>query len=206
MCWNAEVSLSTFLVSFASVLVLYYAGYDIFALAFIMSFIIIQLLEFFMWTYIKQPDILRVFGIISFVLIFIQPIIVLYFAKYAHLIKYYLISQLTLLIVCILFFNLRLSSFSFLPYVAKNHHLSWNWTTYDNIYITLFFYIYLLFFLGSMLLKKYYFFFAISVFTLLFSMYNYSEYKTASSMWCWIANFIVIIVLIDALRKYITIK
>lgn len=204
MCWNAEVSLHTFLVSFISTIVLYYIGYDKLILSFIMSFIIMQLVEFFMWIYIKQPDILRIFGIISFILIFIQPIIVLYYANYAYIIKYYLVLQLLLLIICILFFQLRLSSFKFLPYVAKNGHLSWNWIYNNEVYIHGFFTIYLVFFLGTLFIKQYYVLFAICVLTLLFSMYNYSKYKTVSSMWCWIANFIVILILIDAIIKYIT--
>lgn len=205
MCWNAEVSLKTFLVSILSILTLYYVGYDQFIIAFLLSFVLMQLIEYFIWIYIKHPNILRILAILSFIIIFLQPIIVMYYAKYAQYIKYYLASQLIILLICIIFFNLRLSSFVMLPYVSTNNHLAWNWIKNNNVYLWMFYIIYNIFFLGTLWMKQYYLFFAFAVVTLVYSTYNYYKYNTASSMWCWIANFIIIIALIDALRKYASI-
>lgn len=205
MCWNATVSLQTFVVSFVSLLVLYYIKYDKLILAYTFSFVLMQLLEFFMWVFIKKITALHILSLLSFILIFIQPIIVLYYAKYAYIIKYYLLLQFLLFVVCVFFFDLRLSSFTFSPYVAKNLHLSWNWM-HNDIYFAGFCIIYLLFYLGPLYTKHYYWMFGISVFTLLFSIYNYSKYKTVSSMWCWIANLIIMVAIADALIKYVSIE
>ena len=174
-------------------------------IAFLSSFIVMQLVEYFMWVYEKYPFILKILAMITFIIIFSQPIIVLHFANYNHLIKYYLTLQAILFVTAVLFFNLRVTSFTFAPYVADNHHWSWNWMSW-NMYLPLFCIIYLVFFLGPLFTKQHYILFTLSILSLLYSMYNYFKHKTVSSMWCWIANFIIIVILCDALRKYVVIK
>jgi hypothetical protein len=197
MCWSAEVSLNTFLISTLALIVLYTMNYDAFHIALVFSFVIMQLIEYFMWIYIHQPSILQIFGFLSFVLIFVQPIIILLFTNYCWLIPYYILLHILWLIVCIFFTNLQ---FQFMPYVAKNKHLAWNWSK-NQIYIYGFFAIYLTFWLGTIYKFGFFAIFILAVLTLLYSIYNYNEYNTMSSMWCWIANLFIIILVIDALYK-----
>ena len=199
MCWSARVSLETFITSFIQLIFLYLLDYDIKSIAIVLSFIFIQLLEYYIWTYIKNKKISRFYSFLTFILIFFQPIIILYLTEYSYLIKYYIILQSLILIISILFFNLK---FNFVPTVAPSKHLAWNWTD-NTIYFVLFCTVYLLFFLGAIYLTKNYTMFLFSILTYLYSMYNYRNDGTLSSMWCWIANIGIYFMLFDAIRKKI---
>lgn len=199
MCWSAEVSLNTFILSTTSLLILYLFNYDTFHLALILSFVFMQLLEYFIWIYINNKKILKYFGFLTYVLIFLQPIIILSFTVYSWLIPYYILLHLLWLCISLLFFNLE---FNFLPKVGENKHLNWNWTD-NQIYIYGFFTIYLPFLFGISYLYANPFIYIIALFTLLYSIYNYSKYNTISSMWCWSVNFLILIMFIDLFYKII---
>lgn len=206
MCWNAEVSLNTFMITSFGLFILYLLNYEKFYLAFVFSYVIMQLIEYFIWIYFDNKNILRIFGFLTFVLIFLQPIIMLSFTKHKWLIKYYIILIILWFIFCFIQGNLK---FSFIPYVAKNKHLSWNWTN-NQLFINGFFIIYLIFLFGIAFVYVNNVIFIIGFITLLYSWYNYSKYKTISSMWCWMVNFFTIILIIHAIfniyipKSYIT--
>jgi hypothetical protein len=197
MCWSAEVSLNTFIMSSFALFILYMLNYDAFHIALAFAFIIIQLVEYFMWTYIDDKKRLQFFGLISFLVILFQPIIILLFTKYVWIIPYYISLHLLWFCFCSLFTNTK---FNFTPYVAKNKHLSWNWSD-NQIYIFGFFTIYLIFWLGTIYYNAKTFVFILAILTLLYSIYNYSKYNTVSSMWCWIVNLFIICAVIDALYQ-----
>jgi hypothetical protein len=208
MCWNAEVSLYTFINTLMILVLLYLLNYNKFALACILSFIFIQLLEYFIWTYINKPKISRIFGFLTFLIIFLQPIILMYISKFWNMLCLYILIQLIILIIFCLFSKLEINC---LPTVAKNGHLLWNWNiiknkSYNYMYTFLFSIVYLTFFLGTMFIGKYYDIFIISILTLIYSIYNYSKNNTISTMWCWIANVVVIYGIFDALIINIKIK
>jgi hypothetical protein len=197
MCWSTKVSLETFIISFVQLIILYLLKYDIKIIAIVFSFIFIQLLEFFIWIYIKNKKISKFYCSLTFIIIILQPIIILYFTEYSYLIKYYIILQFLIFIISKLFYNLE---FDFIPTVAPSKHLAWNWT--DNyIYIFLFNIVYLLFFLGAIYLTGNYILFILASITYIYSSYNYDKDGTTSSMWCWIANFGIIFLLIHAICK-----
>ena len=195
MCWSAQVSLETFITSFIQLIFLYLLDYDIKAIAIVLSFIFIQLLEYFIWTYIKNKKISRFYCSLTFILIFSQPIIILYFTEYSYFIKYYIILQSFILIISILFFNVK---FNFVPTISASKNLVWNWTD-NTIYFFLFCTVYLLFFLGAIYLTKNYIMFLFGIITYLYSMYNYWNDGALSSMWCWIANIGIFFMLFDAI-------
>jgi hypothetical protein len=197
MCWSAKVSLETFIISFVQLIILYLLNYDIKIIAFIFSFIFIQLLEFFIWINIKNKKKSKFYSFLTFIIIFLQPIIILYFTEYSYLIKYYIILQFLIFIILKLFYNLE---FDFIPTVAPSKHLVWNWT--DNyIYIFLFNIVYLLFFLGAIYLAGNYILLIPAIITYIYSLYNYDKDGTTSSMWCWIANIGITFTLIHAICK-----
>lgn len=197
MCWSAKVSLETFIISFVQLIILYLLNYDIKIIAFIFSFIFIQLLEFFIWINIKNKKKSKFYSFLTFIIIFVQPIIILYFTEYSYLIKYYIILQFLIFIILKLFYNLE---FDFIPTVAPSKHLVWNWT--DNyIYIFLFNIVYLLFFLGAIYLAGNYILLIPAIITYIYSLYNYDKDGTTSSMWCWIANIGITFTLIHAICK-----
>ena len=85
MCWNEHVSLNTFLFSsFVLLLILYnntYTQYklkyfdNIWIYLFFISFISMQLIEFFIWRNIDNKFYNHIFSTMAAMLIFIQPVV-----------------------------------------------------------------------------------------------------------------------------------
>ena len=74
MCWNAGVSLNTFLFSFFAIILAYIHNYSTKSLLFFLSIILIQLDEFFLWTYLDNKTLNMYFSIIGLAIISIQPL------------------------------------------------------------------------------------------------------------------------------------
>jgi hypothetical protein len=200
MCWSAEVSLNTFLSGALLTTVIYLLNpNDIFAIVFILSFLIMQLLEYFIWINIKEKGKLRFYGFLTFLLIFLQPILLLHITQNYNYIILYIMLQLSALIFSLIFFNNI--EFLFLPHVAKNGHLAWNWSN-SHIYITIFSIIYLIFYLSTIYIYTNPLIFILLVIAFIYSLYNYLRFYTAASMWCWVANILITIYLILAIYKF----
>ena len=132
MCWNAEVSLNTFLFSsFVMLLIMYnnkYTQYkiqfiegidNIWAYIFMFSFIFMQLIEFFIWKNINNPGLNSLFSILASILLLIQPIASIMLLS-SNIRMYMLIPYILLFIpVCIYKFITKKMNSS----VTKLNHL-----------------------------------------------------------------------------------
>jgi len=205
MCWNAEVSLQTFITGSIILLLLNLVGIELFVTALIFCILFIQLVEYFIWTYIKDKETVKYFTILTYLIIFFQPIILLSFLKYKYkiqLISLYIILHIIILLIFRIFFNMK---YDFAPIIADNGHLNWNWTQ-NKEYMSFFYLIYNIAFLGAMFLYGNPIILLLSIVTLLYSMYNYTKYNTIASMWCYVGNialFIFAIIHIWKKRKQI---
>ena len=91
MCWNQHVSLNTFIFSlFVLLLIAYNNAYtqykmpefnNIYVYLFFLSFISIQLIEFFIWRNINDKSLNQFFSIAGMLLVTVQPIISLMMLK-----------------------------------------------------------------------------------------------------------------------------
>ena len=198
MCWNAEVSLNTFLFSsFVMLLIMYnnkYTQYkiqfiegidNIWAYIFMFSFIFMQLIEFFIWKNINNPGLNSLFSILASILLLIQPIASIMLLS-SNIRMYMLIPYILLFIpVCIYKFITKKMNSS----VTKLNHLHWSIINNNEpvlIIAWLFFYLFPLLYRGSI------FGFIFSSLTLLVVLYNYYKDKSFGSMWCWIVNSLMI--------------
>jgi hypothetical protein len=199
MCWNAPISLISFIIGISIIALLFYLDYDIKYIIIALSFIFMQLIEFFIWIYINNKQISFYLSILTFIIIFLQPIIILYFINdYKYLITYYILIQLFIFLFAFFFLHL---TFNFKPIVASNHHLNWNWTS-NYYYFISFGITYLIFFLGAIYLTGHHIIFIIAIITYLYSLYTYYHYGTVSTMWCWFAVILIIYMLFDAIYSY----
>lgn len=172
---------------------------DIFGIVFILSFIIIQLIEYFIWIYIDDKIRLRFFGFLTYFIIFLQPIILMYFTQNYNYIYLYIALQLSILILCLIFINNI--EFPFSVFVANNGHIAWYWSD-SYIYVLLFTMTYFVFYLSLIYFYANSVIFTISIVSLLYSLYNYYKSYTIGSMWCWISNIIIATYLIIAIYKF----
>ena len=195
MCWNATVSLNTFLFSFFGVNFAYFNNViNIYEYLFINSFISIQLVEYFTWKHLHNKKINRLLSKIGFFLIVLQPIL---FILVPNNVKFNVkASLITLYLVCffLIFFSIK-NDFSMAK--APNGHLAWNWLSYPP-YIVL---LWLAFFLVILLYAKKYINFFGHLLIFLAIYYTYYKTNTWGSLWCWIANIMAVLLIMRTFFK-----
>lgn len=198
MCWNQYVSLNTFLFStFILLLIVYNNKYsiykikelnNIYAYFFLMSFITMQLIEFFIWRNLNNKELNKLFSILGSLLILLQPIASLM-----------LLNNFTLKIKMLLAYSVPAFSYfiyeinrsEFSTSISKAGHLKWNWLdlTRGNK-ILLICWLFFLFF--SLFYNKYYAGLFYAVILLIISLYSYSNDGTFGSLWCWSINSLMV--------------
>ena len=195
MCWNAAVSLNTFLFSSFILVLIIYNNYftqykiqelnNIWVYLFLASFIFMQLIEFLIWKNINNKFYNNIFSICGALLLIIQPII-----------SIMIISNIKVRNLLLLFYLLLAIPYSIYKFLTKNihtviserGHLNWQFFgTTPLIWI-----IWLFFFLFSFVYEKKYFGLIFGLITLFISFINYKNDHTVDSMWCWSVNSIMI--------------
>jgi len=200
MCWNKDISLNTFLFSsFVLILIIYNNAYskykikelnNIWVYLFFVSVILMQLIEYFIWTNVNNPVYNRIFTTLATILLLVQPIAT------NMLITNKLVQQTTLILYLILmipFVGYRFMTKHINSTVSKLGHLQWNMLLDNHKKIDIMIEIsWLIFFLFPLFYEGYNFGFLFGILTLIIVIYNYYKDNTAGSMWCWIVNSIML--------------
>jgi hypothetical protein len=191
MCWNAEVSLQSFLIGITAVFFANQKGLPLPTTLFCLTIVFMQLIEYFVWTYYDNPTVNFTASLSASFLLWLQP----------------LASILTLQtkwIIEILLLYVGLSGIGFLLFTdfdnlrniyqmkrGENGHLQWNWLQKDTkTTVSLVFYF--VFLLTPLLLRKEFTLLGITLSTLGLSLYSFYKDNTWGSMWCWLVNYIVV--------------
>lgn len=183
MCWNASVSLNTFMFStFVATLGLYNSIFTISAYLFVLSFVFMQLTEYFIWTYISNPKMNRKLSQLGLLLILSQPIFAILSCEKHQWILPMLLSYIAFLIL--LFMIKPWSSIDFRSIPAKSGHLSWKWLSYSWILI----FIYLFFHTLVYAVEGKWLSYGIMVGLVGMIYFLYHSDLTWGTMWCFISN------------------
>ena len=195
MCWNAEVSLNTFLFSsFVLALIIYnnqFTKYKIQELnnkwmyLFFASFILIQLTEFFIWKNINNPYYNQVFSTIGVILLLMQPIASMMILPNEKL--------RNLLLISYSLFAIPYSIYNFMykrmhSTVSTNGHLDWKFFHTNAVVWA----VWLFFFLFSLIYERKLVPIIFACIALFISYLNYKNGNTVGSMWCWVINSVMI--------------
>lgn len=170
------------LVVFAAVIGWYNGYMSIMNTLFFLSFGIMQLVEYFLWSY---PALNSTFSAVGLGIIVAQPLFSILqlpslqqmapflggYAAFLATTAYALMNPTK--------YDLKMESF-----VARNGHLRWKWLP-DNS--PLFFGLYMILLLAPLWYIRWYIPLAGAIATLAFSMYSYWRDDTWGSMWCWFA-------------------
>jgi len=200
MCWNKDISLNTFLFSsFVLCLIIYNNAYtrykidelnNVYIYIFFMSFILMQLIEYFIWINIKNPLYNSIFTALATLLLIFQPIASTMLISDYTVKKMLLQSYLLFIVPLTIYkFDIQILNSS----VSKLNHLRWN-TTFSVKYVTdiIFYIIWLFFFLFPLFYERFTFALMFGLLTLILTTYNYYKDDTIGSMWCWIVNTVMI--------------
>jgi hypothetical protein len=182
MCWNASVSLNTYIFGLFASLFSYYNGFgNILSVIFYQSFIIMQLLEYFIWTKTFSNKLLSQ---IALFVILCQPIFnIIKIETYPKAIPYLLAAYLIFIIILYTLI-IPIDTINFSTVSSKNGHLSWKWLNW-NIYIIFIWYAFLS---ARWIIDKMYMIFIVISVLLIITLILYKETNTFGSMWCWVAN------------------
>jgi hypothetical protein len=181
MCWNASVSLNTFVFGvFASLFSYFNDDMKILYVISYLSVIIMQLIEYFVWSETFSNKLLSQ---IAFLLIFSQPIFnIISIEKRPELIPYLLLPYIIFVIVYTIITPLNTLDFSMVP--SKNGHLSWKWLE-SNLLIILIWYMFLS---SRWIIDDMYISFILITIILIISIILYKDTQTWGSLWCWVCN------------------
>jgi hypothetical protein len=201
MCWSAEVSLNTFLFSFSVFIFAYAFGFEPKLLFLYFWFIVMQLVEYFLWKNLYDDYWNRIFSILAFSILAIHPFAFTLIVSNPVLRGWFMGLYIIYLGFLIYTHFSKMGEIDYSVSVAENGHLSWNWvTTYE-----VFYYLYIFFFIVLIIEKEYIAFIVIFI-AHFYSFFTYYQYHTFSSLWCWSANivgvFIVLRVLYDWSKKH----
>lgn len=188
MCWNATVSMNTFLaVVFAAIVGIFNNSLSVSQTAFFLSYGGMQLVEYFLWRF---PALNSTFSAAGLSLIVSQPLFSILTTQ-THLIP--LLSGYLGFLLYSVYIALNPTRFnmSFSSTVASNGHLRWNWLPSDPIF--LFLYMILLF--APMYISSNFTGLIGGLLILLISLITYGSSKTWGSMWCWFAALYAFIIL-----------
>lgn len=179
MCWSANGSLATWVAGMTLALASN-KQYDPVLWAFMVIFTQIQLVEYFLWKNLKVPRLNSLSSKAGLFVILLEPIAAIYMIKNKNLRNNFLITY-GLYITGVLLTH----RFDFSTKVGINGHLEWNWLI--PFWKALPWFVFLLapMWIGGENNGTFLF----SIITLLMTLYFYFRYKTAGTMWCWIAVF-----------------
>jgi len=195
MCWNAQVSLNTFIfATFAAVLSLA-NGFNWRIVLFIYVYSTMQFVEYMLWGTIggtgsggknMVTDVAtnRLWSIVGLALILAEP----YFAinviegglnkerARKRQIKWIMYILYTALVLYVIFGTRH----DFRTTVGANGHLIWHWDISMRVAL-----LWCVFLIAPFIIQKEWIIVAIGVTLFLYSMWAYGKYGTFGSMWCW---------------------
>ena len=195
MCWNASVSLNTYIFGlFASSFAYYNGVIDLLGFILYQSILLIQLIEYFIWSKTFSNKLLSQ---IALFVIICQPMFnIIKIQNKPELIPYILAAYIS--IVAIVYtFIIPLNTVNFSSVPSKNGHLSWKWLDV-NIYLILTWYIFISI---RWIIDEIYSYLIIVSLLLIISIILYRETNTWGSMWCWVCNILSFYLIFEVFYK-----
>jgi hypothetical protein len=190
MCWNAEVSLQSFLIGITAVFLGYQNGLSLPVTLFCLTIVFMQLIEYFVWTFSSNKTVNFVASLAAVGLLWLQPIASILTLESKETITG-LQVYIGLSIIGLFLPNNKPLDQVYKMTQGENGHLVWNWFQKDNRTI-LSLLVYFVFLLGPLLLRKQFILFSLATSTLALSLYSFYKDNTWGSLWCWIVNYIVV--------------
>jgi hypothetical protein len=192
MCWNAEVSLKTFLVGIVGIGLAAFLGMSLPVVLFSLTIVFMQLIEYIVWTYYDDEDVNYKASLAAATLLWLQPIASMLLIPSTSL----KVAMLSIYTILSLAYSLVVpNTFDKKHYSMKratNGHLSWKFLPKEpQTYLRLAVFFFFLF--VPILITKNLDLLAMALTTLGLSLYSYWRDNTWGSMWCWIVNGIVLL-------------
>ena len=193
MCWNAEVSLNTFIYgTIAAIIVLSLNKIPIRSILLVYTVSLIQLMEYFTWKNINNNELIHYLSITGAFILLLQVLLI---TNNNLKNKEQLFSYIFIFILTIIAFNHNFENKKFHMEKGENGHLKWLWADLPVPLLISG----LLLWIYPPIRNKNYISTLFIITTLTISFYYYYKYKTWGSMWCYIGNSFWIFLLIKSI-------
>ena len=206
MCWNQYVSINTFMFGiFVLCLIFFnnkYSSYKLpvfknpYVYLFLLSVILMQLVEYVLWRNINNKVINRIFSTLGLLLLVVQPM-----ASLCLLSNISLRNKLLLWysIPAILFFMYNIFATNIHTEVSPLNHLVWKWTVSRNSMFDNFVKLYYLFFLFFALMYNGYYKSLFFLFLYVVLIYYFGKEGSSGSVWCLCVNLMMLYFMLNIL-------
>jgi hypothetical protein len=197
MCWNAEVSLNTFIFAFVSLIIVVFLNkMDRIDILISLSISIMQLFEYFTWKNIHNKKIIYYLSLIAGPLIILSQILLINYGFLRGTER--IIAFVLIFIVCFMCMIYNYYNNKFDMKVGENGHLIWYWADVPPILLLFMF----IFYLYPLSRKENKFSFITASIFLLISLYYYYKYKTWGTMWCYFSNLVWMVLILKSIYLY----
>jgi len=166
------------------------------AAAGMMSFISMQLIEYFAWGNLTNKATIALLSKLGLLLIFIQPFLLTVSALSPALLYPFLGAYLGFVIITFTYFY-PVDKIDFTMHEASNGHLAWDWLEVPHIVA----FVWLGFVAFPLLYTKQYWLSMLIILSFLTCYALYLRTNTWGSMWCWIANVISLALIATVFAK-----
>jgi len=207
MCWNADISINTFLFTCLALLFIFitntYTKYksrtfdNPLVYVFLLNVAGVQLAEFFLWRNLKNKSLNETFSRVIANLIAIQPATLMLMIPNVSL-RYSILAAYAAYLTFYIQYKRMYSPIDFSTTLSKSGHLSWEWIKYRG-YENIFFLFMIAFYLASLLLIDNFVILMFGVMSIIVSFYFYYKSEIFGSMWCWVANLFMLYFIVDIL-------
>jgi hypothetical protein len=182
MCWNAEVSLNTFIYgTISAIIVLSLNKIPIRTILLVYTVSLIQLMEYFTWKNINNNELIHYLSITGAFILLLQVLLI---TNNNLKNKEQLFSYIFIFILTIIAFYHNFENKKFHMEKGENGHLKWLWADLPIPLLISG----LLLWIYPPIRNKNYISTLFIIITLTISFYYYYKYKTWGSMWCYIGN------------------
>jgi hypothetical protein len=207
MCWNADISINTFLFMCLGLLFVFitntftkyksHAFDNPFVYVLLLNVAGVQLAEFFLWRNLKNKSLNETFSRVIANLIAIQPATIMLMIPDQSL-RYGMLASYIFYIVGYVLYKSFYKPVKFYTSVGENGHLNWEWANYKN-YEDFFFFITIGFYVAALLSINNFLIALFSFITLTISLIAYLKHDTFGTMWCWSSNLFMLYFIVDIL-------
>jgi hypothetical protein len=203
MCWSAEVSLKTWYFAIAGLLIGLYGGFPFPKLIFAIIFSTIQLVEYYLWTYLKDPTKNQYYSLAGMAVILAEPLGALLLVPDRKVALY--IGLLYIALMCVWLYQMyqkrsnEIAQNKYLTKVGHNDHLYWPFVEDFHGWAASIWFI--VFFFG-VLMSRDIAIILIGSLALIYSVYRENYKGTYTTLWCNYSNLLwVWIILWVAAKK-----
>jgi hypothetical protein len=205
MCWNADISLNTFVFACLALVFIWIANTftkyksrsfeNKFMYALLFAVASMQLVEYFLWKNLKNSARNLMLSRTAITLIVAQHLLVMAMIPNRNT-RFYM--YLAYAFAILLFYYFKYPSVSVKTSVAKNGHLCWEWMNFKGLDL-LWVWVGLLFYLVPALLIGDFLFIFFNCLLFAVSLFYYAKFNTFGTVWCWAVNLFFFVFLVDIL-------